>query len=181
LEYGQTQHNNNANESPAAKVSTGTTQKNGGDMIEQRLFTFEQTETTSDDYYTPKWIFDTLKLHFDLDVASPPHATNVPCDRYFTQADDGLAQDWHGRVFMNPPFSKPRPWVERWLEHSNGVALLPTAKSNWFTDTMWRSNAKIAILPSNMKFSNGSILYCCALWAIGDDNIEALRNFGTVR
>ena len=154
-------------------------------MIEQRLFTFEQTETTSDDYYTPKWIFDTLKLHFDLDVASPPHATNVPCDRYFTQADDGLAQDWHGRVFMNPPFSKPRPWVERWLNHANGIALLPYSKSKW-CQTLWDSNAALVYLYS-LKFErvdkrvNNSTPFPLGVWAIGDDNVKAIAKLGRVR
>ena len=107
-------------------------------MIEQRLFTTPQTETTSDDYYTPKWIFDTLGLHFDLDVASPPHATNVPCNRYFTQADDGLAQEWHGRVWMNPPFSNPTPWVTRFVEHGNGVGLVPSSNGKWWLH-LWQS------------------------------------------
>ena len=153
-------------------------------MIEQRLFTTEQTETTSDDYYTPKWIFDTLGLHFDLDVASPPHKTNVPCDRYFTQGDDGLAQDWHGRVWMNPPFSKPTPWVERWLEHGNGIALLLMAKgSRWLTQ-IWNSDARI-VISQRIGFERlgkiTEISFPTALWAIGDDNIQALRNFGKVR
>ena len=155
-------------------------------MIEQRLFTTPQTETTSDDYYTPKWVFDTLGLHFDLDVASPPHSTNVPCDRYFTQADDGLAQDWYGRVWCNPPFSKPRPWVERWLEHSNGVALLPISRAARWIDNLWTSPAKVYVINRNVKFHkpDGTVNHvwvCLWLWAIGDDNIEALQNFGNVR
>jgi len=153
-------------------------------MIEQRLFTTPQTETTSDDYYTPKWIFDTLGLHFDLDVASPPHATNVPCDRYYTQADDGLAQEWHGRVWMNPPFSKPRPWVERWLEHGNGIALLPMAKDTRWLTQIWNSDARIVMTP-RIGFERlgriTEISFPTALWALGDDNIEALHNFGRVR
>jgi len=150
-------------------------------MIEQRLFTIEQTETTSDDYYTPKWIFDTLGLHFDLDVASPPHATHVPCTKYFTQADDGLAQDWKGKVFMNPPFSNPTPWVDRWLRHANGIALLPTAKSKWFTEKLWHSDAATVVLPAQTKFTNGAIYMPCALWALGSENIKALHNIGRVR
>ena len=60
-------------------------------MNEQpQLFATPQTITTSDDYYTPAWIFDALGLHFDLDVASPPHATTVPCTRYLTMEHDGL-------------------------------------------------------------------------------------------
>ena len=149
-------------------------------MIEQRLFTTPQTETTSDDYYTPKWIFDTLGLHFDLDVASPPHPTNVPCDRYFTQTDDGLAQDWHGRVWCNPPFTNTYQWTERFRRHANGVALLPFGKSRAI-DTLWATDAKVVLLPRTMKFEQGAIYMPTALWAIGDDNIEALRNFGNVR
>jgi hypothetical protein len=80
--------------------------------MQQPLFTVEQHDLTSNDYYTPKWIFETLDLQFDLDVASPsggiPH---IPAKQYFTQKDDGLAQDWFGRVWMNPPFSKAKPWV----------------------------------------------------------------------
>lgn len=155
-------------------------------MIQPRLFTQEQTETTSDDYYTPKWIFDTLGLHFDLDVASPPHSTNVPCDRYFTQADDGLAQPWHGRVWMNPPFSKPAPWVERWVEHGNGVALLPTSNGKWFRN-LWNEKISWVALPHNLKFiagdgrKLGTMPLPCWVVATGQDNIAALKNFGKVR
>lgn len=152
-------------------------------MIEQRLFTTEQTETTSDDYYTPKWIFDTLGLHFDLDVASPPHATHVPCDRYYTQADDGLAQEWYGRVFMNPPFSNSAPWVERWLEHANGIAILPTSRGKWF-GRLWNSEAAM-YHPSLLQFwKDGKLTHIympVIITALGSDNISALHNFGRVR
>lgn len=155
-------------------------------MIEQRLFTTEQTETTSDDHYTPKYVFDTLGLHFDLDVASPPHATNVPCDRYYTQADDGLAQNWQGRVFMNPPFSESEKWVHRWIEHANGIALLPLVKNTRWGTALWNSNACVHFPSFEMKFYNEGkndkrIWPPVWLWAIGFDNIAALQNFGRVR
>ena len=55
---------------------------------------------TSDDYYTPKWVFDALGLQFDIDVASPVGGISwIPAKRYFTQYDDGLLQDWGGGVF----------------------------------------------------------------------------------
>lgn len=155
-------------------------------MIQSRLFNTEQTELTSDDYYTPKWIFDALGLHFDLDVASPPHPTHVPCDRYYTQADDGLTAEWYGRVWMNPPFSKTGPWVERWLSHGNGVSLLPCVKHSRWTETLWNSNAKCAFVNANpIWFSNGGkkkqIWPIVWIWAIGADNIAALHNIGHVR
>jgi len=154
--------------------------------IQPQLFGTPQQVSTSDDYYTPKWIFDALGLHFDLDVASPPHPTNVPCDRYYTQEDDGLASPWYGRVWMNPPFSKPRPWVERWLDHGNGVALLPISRAARWIDNLWDSPAKVYVVNENVKFHkpDGTISHvwvCLWLWAIGHDNIRALSNIGRVR
>ena len=151
-------------------------------MIQPRLFGQPQTELTSDDYYTPRWVFDALGLRFDLDVASPPGGPPfVPCHRYFTQEDDGLAQPWHGLVWMNPPFSRPTPWVDRWLDHANGLALLPMAKSRW-CNRLWNNpDAKVLLLEPTMRYVGGHIMLPSALWAIGDEPVEALARLGWVR
>ena len=150
-----------------------------------QLFPTPQEQLTSDDYYTPAWIFDALGLHFDLDVASPPHATNVPCDRYYTQADNGLAQPWYGLVWMNPPYSKPAPWIDRWLQHSNGIALLPTSNGKWWR-SLWASDAAFVTLPPLRFIAGdgrklGTMPLPCWLVAVGADNIAALHNVGHVR
>ena len=89
---------------------------------------------TNDDWYTPSWIFAAAGLIFDLDVCAPvdPDRRTCPARAYLTPVEDGLMQPWEGFVWMNPPFSGSRPWVERFAEHRSGLALLPTIRRQWF-------------------------------------------------
>lgn len=98
----------------------------GGASVSETLFSLpsDAIAITSDDCYTPRWIFDAMGLHFDLDVAAPPGGPwHVPCDRYFTAEDDGLAQSWDGLVWCNPPYSGMTAWADRWLAHDRGVLM----------------------------------------------------------
>lgn len=154
-------------------------------MTQQHLFGAPQETKTSDDYYTPKWLFEAMGITFDLDVACPPEGPiNVPAARYYTAADDGLAQPWKGRVWMNPPYSKPAPWVERFLNHGNGMALLPVNGGQWCKD-LWESEAK-GVWLSRLAFvvngqeRRGSPLNI-VLWALGDECIEAITKIGKIR
>jgi hypothetical protein len=91
----------------------------------------ENSVGASDDWHTPKSIFDALGLHFGLDPCAPTDRAHyyVPADRIYTRHDDGLAQLWEPDwlVFMNPPFGGRRghlPWVVRFLDHANGIAIV---------------------------------------------------------
>jgi hypothetical protein len=154
--------------------------------IQPALFAQPQHQLTSDDYYTPGWIFTALNVKFDLDVAAPPGGSpTVPADHYYTQLDDGLSAIWFGRVWMNPPFSRPEPWMKRFLDHGNGIGLIPFSKSRWFHDA-WQTVDAITNLPANLKFidprgKNGSIFMPVCLIAMGHDNANALRQIGKVR
>ena len=79
---------------------------------------------TSDDCYTPRWVFDAMGLRFDLDVAAPVGGPwHVPCERYYTAEDDGLGQPWDGLVWCNPPYSNMKEWAPRWAAHPTGVLM----------------------------------------------------------
>lgn len=88
---------------------------------------------TNDEWYTPPWIFDAAGLTFDLDVCAPvaPEFRTCPARRYLTVLDDGLAAPWNGLVWMNPPYSQPGPWIDRFIAHPDGLALVPAANSLW--------------------------------------------------
>ena len=145
-----------------------------------QLFAVEQSERTSDDYLTPAWVFDTLDLTFDLDVAAPPWETHVPAKRKYTKADDGLTQPWIGTIWMNPPYSESTRWVDRFIEHSDGIALMPWAKSAW-TIRLWNAAHAIALPPRIFDFDGGSISYMVMFAAFGDECAAALNRLGRVR
>lgn len=77
---------------------------------------------------------------FTLDVAAAQH--NAKAARYFTRADDGLTQNWSGRVWCNPPYSDCGAWVRKaWAEWRRGhadliVMLLPAnrVEQAWWQD-----------------------------------------------
>lgn len=145
------------------------------------LFGVPQEQKTSDDYYTPKHVFDALDLCFDLDVAAPPGGVPwVPADRYYTKEDDGLSQPWHGRVWMNPPYSEATAWVRRFIEHRHGVALLSHAKSAWHP-TLWAEADAVAFPFRYFDFVGGSIPLPVWFAAFGDECVEALSRIGVVR
>ncbi|MFC0407956.1 DNA N-6-adenine-methyltransferase [Roseomonas elaeocarpi] len=95
----------------------------------------------SDEWFTPPEIFAGLGLTFDLDPCQPEEGRaflSVPCRRFMTASDDGLAQPWHGLVWLNPPFGGRNgqvPWLSKFLRHGNGIALVAARTSaGWFHD-----------------------------------------------
>lgn len=112
----------------------------------------DSVQVTSDDCYTPRWLFEAMGLHFDLDVASPPGGPwHVPCDRYYTAEDDGLAQPWDGLVWCNPPFSNFKPWGFRWAECERGVIIGTYAPETYATPAVFAAADAVAFI--GVKFA----------------------------
>jgi hypothetical protein len=94
----------------------------------------EQSVGATDEWYTPPHVFTAMGVRFDLDVSSPGHNVVpwIPTDAHVSSAFDGLTARWDGFVWMNPPFGGRNglvPWLERFFDHGNGVALVPDRTS----------------------------------------------------
>lgn len=109
----------------------------------------EPSTGQSDDWYTPREIFAALGLTFDLDPCSPGAHHWVPARKVYTIADDGMAQKWHGLVFVNMPFGGRFghvPWLLRFFDHGNGIAIVRAyTSSSWWHDHMHR--AEVILFP----------------------------------
>lgn len=85
-----------------------------------------QHSSASVEHYTPPEILEIARRlmgTIDLDPASCAEANQiVEATKYFTQMDDGLLQQWHGRVWLNPPGGKTKNrsnaaiWWEKLVE-----------------------------------------------------------------
>jgi hypothetical protein len=79
---------------------------------------------------------------------------------------------------MNPPFSAPTPWIDKFIDYGNGVCLVAMSRSKAFIK-LWNMADAILALPSNLSFTtpegkNKGIYMPCVLAAIGDENTNAL-------
>ena len=94
--------------------------------------------SASDNWATPQDFFDKCSAEFgpfDLDPCAG--ADNHKCARYFSLAENGLAQTWRGRVWMNPPYGRTiGDWMRKAYESAQAgalvVCLVPAR-----TDTAW--------------------------------------------
>jgi DNA N-6-adenine-methyltransferase (Dam) len=144
----------------------------------------EQSVGATDEWFTPPHVFEALGCEFDLDVASPGQQLTpwIPAKRFITC--HSLAAPWSGSVWMNPPFG-PRngivPWLEKFFQHGNGIALVPDRTSApWWQQFAPRAELILFVAPK-IKFlapdgiPGASPAQGTSLLAVGQQGCAALR------
>ncbi len=110
------------------------------------------------EWSTPADLFAELdrEFGFGLDVCAT--ADNAKCERFFTRADNGLAQPWEGVCWMNPPYGRTiGQWVRRAADAAKAgatvVCLLPARTDTaWWHDVVAVHSSDVRLLRGRLKF-----------------------------
>ena len=138
----------------------------------------------TDEWYTPKDLIDSLGL-FDLDPCAPVHRLWDTAEQHYTKEDDGLSKEWYGRVWLNPPYSRPLldQFVHKMVEHDNGIMLLFNRCDNkMFQEEIFPHAKAMIFLRKRIHFyrsdgTKGSQPGCgSVLIAFGNENAEILKH-----
>lgn len=89
---------------------------------------------------------------------------NAKAKKYFTKKQDGLAQPWSGKVFVNPPYSKIKDWCKKCFdEHSNCelIYLLVPARTDtkWFHEFIWNGERHRPHYWNDVRFIKGRLKF----------------------
>lgn len=105
---------------------------------------------------TPQDFFDRLdgEFGFTIDVCAVPE--NAKCARFYSPDEDGLAQEWTGTCWLNPPYGrKIGRWIRKAYEASRAgatvVCLIPSR-----TDTAWFHDY---VVRGEVRFVRGRLLF----------------------
>jgi DNA N-6-adenine-methyltransferase (Dam)/Protein of unknown function (DUF3102) len=147
-------------------------------MIEPPLMAVHHSSETSE-HYTPRVIIDVVIAFMggiDLDPCSNPGEPIVPAAKHYTEEDDGLAQEWCGRVYMNPPYGTViEAWVRKLQSEyiagnvTQAIALVPSR-----TDTVWFRALRdypACFIAGRLTFvgNDASAPFPSAVFYLGDD------------
>lgn len=128
--------------------------------------------SNSNDWETPQCFFDALnnEFHFNLDAAASME--NHKVDKFFSIHQNAFRLQWHGTVWLNPPYSDG---IGKWLakakqsavEGATVVVLVPAR-----TDTnAWFDHARM----SEVRFIKGRLKFKLPIAAVEERRLENIK------
>lgn len=92
---------------------------------------------------------------FDLDPCAAPAQPWATAKRMVALPADGLASDWDGRVWLNPPYStgEVEAWLQRLGDHGEGTALIfARTDTECFHRQVWSRASGLLFLEGRLHF-----------------------------
>lgn len=115
---------------------------------------------SADEYETPAAILSELAAEFGpFDIDPCATADNAKAPHWADRERDGLALEWWGRVFMNPPYSECAAWVAKARSEVDAgrasvvVCLLPVrTDQRWWHQHVEEAATVVRFLPYRVCF-----------------------------
>lgn len=113
-----------------------------------------------DEWTTPKELFRSLDSVYNFETDLCATHENALCSRYYTKEQDGLAQEWTGVCWMNPPYGRQvGKWMRKAYESARRgatvVCLVPAR-----TDTAWwhdyAAKGKVTFIRGRLRFGGSN-------------------------
>lgn len=138
-------------------------------------------------WLTPPEIIEALGT-FDLDPCAAPSPRPWPtAGRHIELPTCGLAADWQGRVWLNPPYGPhTRAWLAKLAAHGDGIALVfARTDTRMFVESVWGKASGLLFVASRPHFhhtdgtrASGNSGGPLVLIAYGERNAAILRSCG---
>ena len=117
---------------------------------------FNSNTDNCDVWLTPPYIIEALGK-FDLDPCAPLNRPWDTARKHYTIEEDGLKQEWFGRVWCNPPYGKNTfIWLEKLAAHGKGMTLIfARTETKGFHKTIWNKADGIFFFQGRLRFYTG--------------------------
>lgn len=118
----------------------------------------QSPKSLKDEWLTPPYVIEAIggADSFNLDPCSPINRPWATARQHLTVQDDGLAWDWEGRVWLNPPYGPPSvvgPWMRRMAAHGRGTALIfARTETELFFETVWSRATALLFIQGRLHF-----------------------------
>ena len=151
----------------------------------------ESTAMINDEWLTPQYIIDAIGP-FDLDPCAPIIRPWPTAEKHYTRDDDGLIQEWYGRVWCNPPYGpETGQWLRKLADHGNGIALVfARTETDFFFRQIWDRAHSVFFFKGRLYFynvngrkssKNAGAPSCLVAYGINNtDAIEEARTHNTI-
>ena len=138
------------------------------------------------DWLTPPDIVRALG-EFDLDPCAAMNQPWQTASLMIAPPHNGLDAEWHGRVWLNPPYgAHTAAWLRRLADHGDGVALVfARTETEMFTRWVWPHADALLFMAKRPHFhrpdgtrAKGNSGGPMVLIAYGAHNVASLRRSG---
>ena len=102
-------------------------------------------------WLTPPHVYEALG-EFDLDPCAAPNWPTAK--RHIILPEDGLAAEWEGRVWLNPPYGyEAWTWLAKLARHGRGTALIfARTETAGFVEQVWNKATAVKFLHGRLHF-----------------------------